>query len=306
MIRNPVGFSDVEVTSIGLGTAQLGNLYDDLDAATSTAIVTAAWNAGVRYFDTAPHYGLGLAEQRLGIALAPHPRSKYVISSKVGRLIVDGARQWDFSASGVLRSIEESLARLGLDRIDIALIHDPQEHLHEALMYAYPALARLRDEGVVRAIGAGTGDLRSLAAFAKQTDIDALMIAGRFTLLEAPALTEVVPACAEAGISILNAGIFNTGLLATAHPSAGARYAAAPPALLARAQHLAALAERAGSTLPQAALKFAARDHTVASVVVGADSPEQIAATVRLGEDPRPLDALWHELESPPCTSTST
>lgn len=284
MNRNRLGSSAVEVTAIGLGTAQLGNLYDDLDDATATSIVTAAWNAGVRYFDTAPHYGLGLAEQRLGIALAPHVRADYVVSTKVGRLIVDGARHWDFSASGVLRSIEESLARLRMDRIDIALIHDPQGHLGEALDLAYPALARLRAEGVVGAIGAGTGDLAALAAFAKHTDIDALMIAGRLTLLEAPALTEVVPACAEAGISILNAGIFNTGLLATAHPGADSRYeyATVPPALLARAQHLADLAEREGSTLQQAALKFAGSDGTVASVVVGADSPEQIASTVRL------------------------
>ncbi|MFD9741636.1 aldo/keto reductase, partial [Umezawaea sp. NPDC059074] len=207
-------------------------------------------------------------------------------------------RRWDFSASGVLRSIEESLTRLDLDRIDIALVHDPQEHLSWALDSAYPALDRLRAEGVVGAIGVGTGDIGALTAFAKHTDVDALMVAGRLTLLEQPALEEVVPACAAAGISVLNAGVFNSGLLAATHPSETSRYeyAAASPELLTRARRLADLATAAGSTLPQAALKFAARDRAVASVVIGADNPVQLATSVWLAEDPRPLDRLWDEL----------
>lgn len=304
MRLNRVGRSNVEVTEIGLGTAQLGDLYEELDQAEATAIVDAAWDSGVRYFDTAPHYGLGLAEARLGVALQRRPRDEYVVSTKVGRLLVpDGfgglVRQWDFSAAGVERSLEESLARLGLDRIDIALIHDPQEHLEDALATAYPALAKLKDSGVVGAIGVGTGDIRSLTSFVLDTEVDALMIAGRFTLLEQPALAEIIPACAARGISVLNAGVFNSGLLATPHPLATARYeySAVSADLLDRARQLAEAAQRHGTTLPQAALKFAARHPTVASLVLGADSPGQITENVRLAGEDRSMDDLWRELE---------
>jgi D-threo-aldose 1-dehydrogenase len=289
---------------MGLGTAQLGDLYEALDQDRATSIVDAAWNAGIRYFDTAPHYGLGLAEKRLGVALAPYRRHDYVVSSKVGRIVAPGSdgtprRRWDFSASGIRRSIDDSLTRLGLDRIDIALIHDPQGHLFEALNYAYPALAKLRADGVVGAIGVGSGDLGALGAFARETDIDAAMIAGRYTLLEQPALEEVIPACIEAGISVLNAGVFNSGLLGATNPSADSKYeyAAVPPELLERARRLADVARNGGSTLPQAALRFAGRDPVVSSVVVGADGPEQLRQNVAMFEDPRSMDDLWASLE---------
>jgi D-threo-aldose 1-dehydrogenase len=300
-----LGSSDVEVTAVGLGTAQLGDLYDALDEERATAIVDAAWTAGIRYFDTAPHYGLGLAERRLGVALASRPREHYAISSKVGRLLEPDeqgslTRRWDFTADGVLRSIEESLERLQLDRLDIVLIHDPQGHLDQALDFAYPALAKLRDAGVIGAVGVGTGDVGALEAFVSRTDVDAVMIAGRLTLLEQPALARVVPTCAARGISVLNAGVFNSGLLATPHPRETSRYEYSPVSaeLLERARLLAMAAERSGTTLPQAALAFAARDRTVASVVVGADNAQQISDTVRLAADERPLDDLWRALEA--------
>jgi D-threo-aldose 1-dehydrogenase len=302
---NKLGSSAVEVTAVGLGTAQLGDLYDALDEERSTAIVDAAWDAGVRYFDTAPHYGLGLAERRLGVALASRPRGQYVVSSKVGRLLEPDAhgsltRRWDFTADGVLRSIDESLERLQLDRIDIALIHDPQDHLDQALDSAYPALAKLKDAGVIGAVGVGTGDIRALTSFVFGTDVDAVMVAGRFTLLEQPALAEVVPACAARGISVLNAGIFNSGLLATAHPDTASRYEYSPASaeLLERARRLAAAVERFGTTLPQAAIRFAARDSTVASVVIGADNAQQITESVKLALDESPMDDLWRALEA--------
>jgi D-threo-aldose 1-dehydrogenase len=304
MRTNRLGASTVSVTAMGLGTAQLGDLYESLDDERATAIVDAAWAAGIRYFDTAPHYGLGLAERRLGIALANRARSSFVLSSKVGRLIVCGTdgsleRRWDFSADGVARSIDESLGRLGLDRLDLVLLHDPAGHIVEAIDDAYPALARLKAQGSIGAIGVGTGDLDALAAFTRETEIDAVMIAGRYTLLEQPALASVVPAAREKGISILNAGVFNTGLLATAHPVPDSRYeyAAAPDALVQRATRIARAADAAGTSLPQAALKFAGRDPLVASVVVGADSPEQATANAAMFEEPRPMDALWAELE---------
>jgi D-threo-aldose 1-dehydrogenase len=303
MKSGELGTSGVHVTALGLGTAQLGDLYDAMTQDRATAIVDAAWDAGIRYFDTAPHYGLGLAEKRLGHALRSRPRTQYVLSSKVGRLLRPGhdgelTRHWDFTETGIRRSIEESLERLGLDRLNIALLHDPQERLADALSFGLPALVRLRDEGVVDAIGVGTGDLGALAAFATRSELDTIMIAGRYTLLEQPALTEVIPAARKAGISVLNVGVFNSGMLAQDHPNPNARYeyAAAPPELLARARRLANLATAAGTTLPQAALAYAARDPLVASVVVGADNPEQIRNNVRMAQDPRPLDALWDDL----------
>jgi D-threo-aldose 1-dehydrogenase len=298
-----LGSSGVRVTALGLGTAQLGDLYDAMTQDRATAIVDAAWEAGIRYFDTAPHYGLGLAEKRLGIALRSRPRADYVLSSKVGRLLRAGrdgelARHWDFTEAGIRRSVEESLRRLGLDRLDIALLHDPQERLEDALGTGFPALMRLRDEGVVDAVGVGTGDLGALAAFAARSELDAIMIAGRYTLLEQPALAEVIPAARAAGVSVLNAGVFNSGMLAQDYPEPDARYeyGAAPRELLARARRLADLATAAGTTLPRAALAYAARDPLVASVVVGADNAEQIRASVRMAKDPRPLDGLWSEL----------
>ncbi|MFC1433964.1 aldo/keto reductase [Streptacidiphilus sp. N1-3] len=298
-----LGSSGVRVTALGLGTAQFGDLYQAMTQDRATEIVDAAWEAGIRYFDTAPHYGLGRAEQRLGLALRSRPRAQYVLSSKVGRLLrTDSSgeltRHWDFTEAGIRRSIEESLQRLGLDRLDIALLHDPQERLTDALRTGLPALVRLREEGVVGAIGVGTGDMTALAAFANRAELDTIMIAGRYTLLEQPALAGVVPAARAAGISVLNAGVFNSGMLAQEQPAPDARYEyqAAPRQLLARARRLAQLTAAAGTTLPRAALAYAARDPLVASVVVGADSAEQIRTNVRLAEDPRPLDGLWSEL----------
>ncbi|MEU1499246.1 aldo/keto reductase [Streptomyces sp. NPDC005732] len=303
MRTGELGSSGVRVTALGLGTAQLGDLYEAVTQDDATAIVDAAWDAGIRYFDTAPHYGLGLAETRLGHALRSRPRDRYVLGSKVGRLIRPGAdgeptRHWDFTETGVRRSIEESLERLGLERLDIALLHDPRERLADALGTGLPALVRLRDEGVVGAIGVGTGDLTALAAFATRGELDAIMIAGRYTLLEQPALAQVVPAARAAGISVLNAGVFNSGMLAQDRPAPDAHYeyGAAPAQMLERARRLADLASAAGTTLPRAALAYAARDPLVASVVVGADTAEQVLANVRMAQDPRPLDGLWREL----------
>ena len=295
---NRLGHSRVAVTSIGLGTAQLGDLYGVMTAADAAAIVDAAWARGVRYFDTAPHYGLGLAERNLGAALARYPREEYVLSTKVGRLIVDGERQWDFSAAGVRRSLQESLERLGLDRVDVALVHDPEGHLPAALDEAMPELGRMRAAGSIGAVGVGAGSLHALEVFAAQADVQAVMVAGRLTVLEQPALARLVPLCRERGISILNAGVFNSGLTATAWPGDESRYeyGPAPAELLERARHIAWVAQQHGSTLPQAALKYAAREDSVASVVIGADSPAQLTESIDALEDPRDLEPLWGAL----------
>jgi D-threo-aldose 1-dehydrogenase len=304
MRSNSIPGTPVAVTQLGLGTAQLGDLYGTLDTSTTTAIVDAAWDSGIRYFDTAPHYGLGLAEDRLGQALRGRPRDDYVISTKVGRLIVpddrtqEPTRRWDFSPSGVRRSLDESLERLQLQRIDIVLIHDPQEHMREALDEAYPALDQLRREGVVGAIGVGSGTLTALEAFAAETEIDVIMMAGRYTMLEQPATARLIPLCQQRGISILNAGVFNTGLLARAEPEPNGRYEyqIATTELFERARVLAAEAKAHGVTLPEAALKFAARPSVVVSVVVGADSQGQVGDNVERLERDSDLDTLWESL----------
>ncbi|MFC7243797.1 aldo/keto reductase [Catellatospora aurea] len=313
-----LGGSSVAVSALGFGAASIGNLYRAVSPEQAAATVEAAWQAGVRYFDTAPHYGLGLSEQRLGAFLNTRQRDEYVISTKVGRILVDdpgGAgddmangfavpatrrRVWDYSADGVRRSIEDSLARLGLDRLDIVLMHDPEEspEPERALREAYPVLDGLRREGVVGAIGVGSKDPATLARFATETDVDALMVAGRYTLLEQPALDDILPACTARGISVLNVGVFNSGLLAVEWPDETRpyEYGTAPADILARAQGIATACRRHGVTLPQAALAFAAAHPAVASVVVGAGKPEHVNRSAQWFALPTPPAQLWAEL----------
>jgi D-threo-aldose 1-dehydrogenase len=296
------------VTELGLGCAALGNLYAEVSDEAAAATVDAAWDGGVRLFDVAPHYGLGLAERRLGAALAGRPRGEYVLSTKVGRLLVPVAargqdpagfavpaaygRRFDFSADGVRASIEASLARLGLDRIDIALIHDPDEHGEQAFGQAYPALERLRAEGVVRAIGAGMNQAGMLTRFVTDTDVDVVLLAGRYTLLDRSAALALLPAARDRGVSVLAAGVFNSGLLA--RPAAGARYdyQAAPAALIDRARAIEATCARYGVPLRAAAARFPLRDPAVAAVLIGARSPDEIADALKLRAAAIP-DALW-------------
>lgn len=301
------------MTRLALGCAQLGNLFHEISDEQSRATVDAAWDAGIRCFDTAPHYGLGLSERRLGAALADRPRSAYTVSTKVGRLLVPSAsgglddegfvvpathrRVWDWTRDGVRRSIEESLTRLGLDRVDIALLHDPELHADEALRTGFPALAELRDEGVVGAIGAGSKDAAVLTRVVTECGPDVVLLAGRYTLLEQPARAELLPACAAAGVGVLNAGVFNSGLLALERPRDDLpyEYGAAPAELVARARAIADVCAAHGTTLPAAALAFAAAHPTVTTVVVGAESPEQVRRNAALVGSPPP-DTLWPAL----------
>src|SRR5581483_8642309 len=199
--RRKIANTPVELTELGFGASVIGNLYRETPPQVAHAAIEAAWEAGIRYFDTAPHYGLGLSERRLGAALRGRPRDAYVVSSKVGRLLVpneqprgldsegfavpdDLRRQWDFSRDGVLRSIEATLERTGLDRLDIVYVHDPDDHWQQAADEAMPALAELRDQGVVGAIGAGMNQSAMLARFLRETAADVAMLAGRYTLLD--------------------------------------------------------------------------------------------------------------------------
>jgi len=304
----------LELTELGFGGAQIGNLYRETGEEEAADAVRAAWEAGVRYFDTAPHYGLGLSERRLGAALRVHPREDYILSTKVGRLLEPTGRSdlrddegfavpattrrvRDYSRDGVLRSIEASLERLGLDRIDVVLIHDPDDDMPQALGEAAPTLSRLRDEGVIGAYGAGMNQSAALTRFVRETDVDVVMLAGRYTLLEQPALGDLLPAALEHGVGVINVGVFNSGLLSRPRPRAGASYdyATAPADLVERANRLADVCERHGTTLPVAALAFALRHPAVVGVALGLRDRAQVEDGVARYAEPVPA-ALWSEL----------
>jgi D-threo-aldose 1-dehydrogenase len=304
------------LSKLSLGGAPLGNLQEAIDDATARATVDAAWETGVRYFDTAPHYGLGLSERRLGAALANRPRGDYVLSTKVGRLLEPLARVtgedpegfvvpathrrvWDFSRDGVRRALKESLERLDLDRVDIVYLHDPDDHLHQVLAAGYPALEELRGEGVVAAIGAGMNQAPMLADLARNTDVDLLMLAGRYTLLEQGALDDLLPVCERRGIGVVAAGVFNSGLLACQDVPDNATYdyARAPTRVLERARRIADVCARHGTTLPAAAIAFPLAHPAVVSVCVGARSPGQMRRNAQLLRAEIPRD-LWDELHA--------
>jgi D-threo-aldose 1-dehydrogenase len=307
----------VLLTELGFGAAQGGNLYRARSEQTFAAAVDAAWDAGIRYFDTAPHYGLGLSERRLGAALRARPRDDYVVSTKVGRLLVpspgtahltdaegfevaaDHRRVWDFSRDGVLRSLEASLERTGLDRIDVVYLHDPDDHWQQAATEAVPTLVGLRDQGVIRAIGAGMNQSAMLTRFVRETDIDLVMCAGRFTLLEQGALHDLLPAAEEEGVAVVIAGVYNSGLLARDRPPADARYnyQQVPAALLDRARRIAQICESYGTTLPEAALAFVRTHIAVSCTVVGLGSTAQVKENVRRAGADVPA-GLWPALVS--------
>jgi D-threo-aldose 1-dehydrogenase len=282
---------------LGLGTAPLAGLYEPVDDDVAHATVECAFELGIRFFDTAPYYGSGSAERRLGAALRGRPRDEFVVSTKVGRLLHPEASGWegayfDFSYDAALRSLDESLDRLGLDRVDVALVHDPDDHYDEALAGAFPALARLREEGVVRAIGVGMNQTAMLCRFARDADPDCFLVAGRYTALDRTAADELLPLCAERGIAIVAGGVFNSGILAGGDTF---DYRAASPSVAARVAHLRALCERHGAPLPAAAVQFPLRNPTVAAVLVGCRSPQEVEEDVRFAELELP-DALWEEL----------
>jgi D-threo-aldose 1-dehydrogenase len=311
-----VGATKARVTILGFGAANLGNLYRAMDDEQAHAVVNAAWEAGIRYFDTAPHYGLGLSERRLGAALAGRPRDEYVLSTKVGRLLVPNEspagsdmahlfdtpdvlrREKDYSASGVRRSIEDSLGRMGVDRFDLVLVHDPDDHVREAMDGALPELARMRDEGLIGAFGVGMNQWQAPLQIVRDTDLDVVMLAGRWTLLDRSG-APLLEACTERGVSVLAAAPFNSGLLARTRPSDEAHfnYAAPDARVLGVACQLADLAIAHGVTLPQAALQFPLRHPAVAAVVTGLATPDHVHSNASWLAQPVP-DAFWAEAES--------
>ena len=310
--------SDLALPSFGFGAAGIGNLNRPVTDDDALAVLEAAWDAGVRYFDTAPHYGLGLSERRLGAFLRTKPRNEFVLSTKAGRLLVPNPggenqldvenfyhvptvvkRQWDFSADGVRRSIEESLERLGLTSIDLVYLHDPDHSgdLERNLASGTAALADLKREGVVRASGLGSMDAGALALGAASGGLDVLMVAGRLTLLEQPSLADTVPACERTGTSIVTASVFNSGLLASDQPADNPRYdyGEAPRELVDRATRIAGVCRSYGVPLPAAALQYTTRISPVRTVVSGSSRPAQIRQNAEWMRLEIPED-LWAEL----------
>jgi D-threo-aldose 1-dehydrogenase len=314
--RTNLGRTELSVTRVGLGTAPLGGLFQPVDESDAVATVEAACELGLRLFDTAPLYGHGLSEHRLGLVLAARPREEFVLSTKVGRLLRPDARRddsqlsgdlqhwtevppvkpvFDFTFDGVMRSFEESLERLGLDRIDILLIHDPDDHYEEALAGAYRALDRLRSEGAIGAVGAGMNQAEMLVRFAHEADFDCFLVAGRYTLLDQIALVELLPLCFERGIAVILGGVYNSGILVDPRPGAMFDYAPAAGALVERAQQLQAVCRRHGVPLKAAAIQFPLAHPAVTSLLLGARSVAELEENLELLATPVPVD-LWEEL----------
>lgn len=299
-------------SALGFGGAPLGGLYQRVADEQAEQTIRLALELGLSYLDTAPHYGLGLSERRLGQALRAVPRDSYLISTKVGRLLrplapgetapdegFAGAsklrRVWDFSREGILRSVEESLERLALDRLDILYLHDPDEFESEVYESGYPTLAALRSEGVVGAIGAGMNQAEMLARFVRRLDLDVVLLAGRYSLLDQRALRELLPACTERGVGVVVGGALNSGLLANPTPGGHYDYGPAPPELVDRAGKMRDLLARHDVSLLAAALQFPLGHPAVSSVLVGARSTQEVQQNVDAFAMPVPHEA-WGEL----------
>jgi D-threo-aldose 1-dehydrogenase len=302
------------MTQLGFGGAPIGNLYEGLSDEDAREVVQAALDAGIRFFDTAPLYGHGLSERRLGAVLRTFPRDEITVSTKVGRVLVpDGKRGarpptmfadvpavhpvFDFSADGVRRSLEASLERMGLDRVDVVHVHDPDDHAEAALAGAFPALRRLRDEGVIGAIGAGMNQAPMLTRFVREAGVDFVLLAGRYTLLDQTGVDELLPLCAYEGVSVIAAGVFNSGLLANPGPDAHFFYQPAPAPVIERARLLGTVCERHGVPLTAAAIQLPKAHPAVTHVLTGVRSVDELQASIADFERPIPSE-LWDDLRT--------
>lgn len=300
---------------LGLGAASIGNLYRATDDEASHRTLTAAWGGGIRYFDTAPHYGLGLSERRLGAFLRDQPRDEFVVSTKVGRLLLpnptpsgrdsegfdvpdDLIREFDPTDGGIRCSLESSLERLGLEQVDIVYLHDPDAYdLERGLREGLPALIALRDEGLVDAVGVGVNSAAVAARAVREADIDVVMVAGRYSLLDQSAADDLLPLCVDRGVALVDAAVFNSGMLATPAPPDDATYdyAVAPPEVIRRARAIAQVCAAHGVPLPAAALQWPLRHPAVTTVVVGTARATSVEQNIGWMSMPIP-DGLWSDL----------
>ena len=297
-----VGNTQLQVTRLGMGTAPIGNLYSPLDDAEAIETVQRSFENGIRFFDTAPLYGTGEAERRLGSALRGIPRDEVVIQTKVGRIVrPDRSIYFDYSRDGVMKSLEDSLERLGMDRVDILLVHDPdyenaEVHYQQAMDEAFPALVDLRAQGVIGAVGAGMNQWEMVWEFAKKIDVNCFLLAGRYTLLEQTSL-DFLDWCTENDVSIFLGGVYNSGILATG-PISGAKYdyMDAPEEILAKARRLQEITTAHGVPLHVAALHFAGAHPAIASLVIGSATAAEADDNRAIWDVETPA-AMWQELQ---------
>jgi D-threo-aldose 1-dehydrogenase len=317
--------AEIRFTTLGFGAAPLGNLYHAISEEDAQATLAAAWDAGIRYFDTAPLYGAGLSETRINHFLRGKPRSEYVISTKVGRLLracppeerlgqgkffdIPSRREiYDYGYDGVMRSLEDSLERLGIDSVEILFVHDidvfnhgsiqrRDEHVETLMKGGYKALSKLRDERVIKAFGAGINEWEVAEILARRGDFDIFLLAGRYTLLEQEALQTFLPLCEERGIGIVLGGPYNSGILATgARPGAHYNYSPASDIVLERVRQIEEICSQHGVKLAEAALAFPLAHPAVVSVIPGAASPTQVRVNIETIQAKIP-DALWRDLK---------
>lgn len=284
--------------AFGLGCAPIGDLYGPVDPGTAVATVVTGIEAGAGLLDTAPKYGDGLSERRVGQALAATGRRTFRLSTKVGWLIGEGRPPRPaFGGDDIRRSLECSMRRLGVDQLDIVHVHDPDDHMDEAVTQAVPALISLRDEGVIRAVGAGMNSSGLLSELVRRADLDCVLIAGRYTLLEQPALEDLLPLCVRRGIDVIAAGVYNSGLLADPRPRAPYNYRPVPDDILARALRIKEICTRHAVPLRAAALQFPLGHPAVTTVLVGAATPAEVAENLDLVRLPLP-GRLWEDLRA--------
>ncbi len=301
----------VEISTMGIGAATFGGLFTSMSDSDAVDVVQSAFAHGINYFDTAPHYGKGSSERRLGALLKTYPRNSFVLSSKIGRLLVPtthGAdpdfldadptveRLFDYSAQGVERSLKDSLERLGLDSIDIVFVHDPDNHADVAIKEAYPALAKMRDQGIVKAIGIGMNQSAIPTRFVKETDIDIVLLAGRYTLLDQSGAKDLLPAALAKGVSVLAAGVYNSGILANPVKGATYDYAPARDEIVARAKMISDILQEQGVSLSRAALQYPLRHPAIKALLVGSRSAAEVDANVAAFNDVVP-ESVWDALD---------
>jgi D-threo-aldose 1-dehydrogenase len=301
----------ITLPRLGFGAAAIAN--DGVGLGQALDCVEAAWESGMRYFDTAPMYGAGHSERLLGLALRGRPRAEYVLSTKVGRLVRPShpdTRQtgadwiYDFSREGILTSLEESLLRLGVDSVDMLYIHDPDDHWREALEQAWPTVARLREEGVVRAVGVGMVQAPMLARFIRETDVDVVLAAGVYTLLDAQALDELLPEAERRGVSVVAAQSLHGGLIdGVTNPMF--RYRPVDEQTRAKAARIAKVCHEFGVPTAAVALQFPRGHPAVRCVLTGPDSREQLEQNLQWAAQPIPA-GLWARLREEGLLSEQT
>jgi D-threo-aldose 1-dehydrogenase len=304
--------SGLQIPEFGIGTSPFGGLFASVSESAVADVISTSMEMGLNYFDTAPHYGMGSAEVRLGRNINHLPRSSFIVSTKVGRLIVPSEkaddpgwensttsveRVFDFSAAGIERSLHESLERLEMESVEMVFIHDPDGAADQAIKEAYPVLERLRADGIVKTIGIGITSNEIPTRFINETDIDVVLIALKYTLLDQSAATELLPTALKKGVSVIAGGVFNSGILT--NPKAGAtfNYEPASPEVLARAQKIEKFFVDRGVSLAQAALQFPMQHPAISAILVGCRSADEVTTNVALYN--KEIDShIWSEFDT--------